>query len=33
VGGTLAFRYSNLPEKRYRVTAKDSNSSIHVSFP
>ena len=33
VGGTLAFRYLNLPEKRYRVTAKDNNGSIHLSFP
>jgi hypothetical protein len=33
VGGTLAFRYLSFPEKRYRVTAKDNNGSIHLSFP
>ncbi len=33
VGGTLVFRYLNLPEKRYRVTAKDNNGGIHLSFP
>jgi hypothetical protein len=32
VGGTLEFRYLNMPAKRYRVTAKDANSSISVSF-
>jgi len=31
-GGTLEFRYLNMPAKRYRVTAKDANSSISVSF-
>ena len=33
VGGTLAFQYSNLPEKSYRITAKDANGSIYMSFP
>src|SRR5262249_50220550 len=33
VGGTLAFRYSNLPEKNYRIKAKDANGSIFMSFP
>jgi hypothetical protein len=33
VGGTLAFQYSNLPEKNYHITAKDANGSIYMSFP
>jgi len=33
VGGALAFQYSNLPEKVYRISAKDANGSIYMNFP
>ena len=33
VGGTLEFRYSNLPKKQYRITTKDNNGNIFMKFP
>jgi hypothetical protein len=33
VGAVLVFRYSNLPEKTYRVKAADADSAISMNFP